>query len=433
MAAEAPASAGLDGPERGVVVGAGLAGLRGAEAMRSAGFSGHLAIVGDEAYRPYDRPPLSKHVLTGTVAPEATTLPSSLDGAVAWHLGSPAIRLDRTSRTVHLADGRALPYDRLLIATGTHARPWPNPHEGRLSGVHTLRGRDDAAKLRAALAAKPKRVLVIGGGFIGCEVASACRELNLPVTLVDSGPTLLARVLGRRIGTFVQTLHAARGVDLRCGAQVAWLEDADGRLTAAHLSDGTRIAAEVAVVALGAMRNTAWLAGSGLSADPGGIDCDARGRVLDTDGRPDPTIAAAGDVARFPHPLYDGRNVSIEHWSHAITQGVHAGRMLAGAASPDPYAALPIFWSAQAGVVIKTAGLTEGADALTIAHGDPATGRFVAVYGRAGRCIAALSIDSARWLPAYAEMVASGAPFPPRGAATDRPGAKLDILVPGFA
>lgn len=123
-------------PSRAVVVGAGLAALRGAEAMRDAGFSGSLTIVGAEPYRPYDRPPLSKHVLTGQIAPDATTLPSSLGEDVDWHLGSPAARLDRAGRLVHLADGTVLPYDRLLIATGTRARPWPNPHEGRLAGVY---------------------------------------------------------------------------------------------------------------------------------------------------------------------------------------------------------------------------------------------------------------------------------------------------------
>ncbi|TXN01099.1 FAD-dependent oxidoreductase [Methylobacterium sp. WL64] len=419
-------------PGRAVVVGAGLAALRGAEAMREAGFLGSLTIIGKEPYRPYDRPPLSKHVLTGEIAPDATTLPSSLGEDVDWHLGSPAVRLDRTVRMVHLADGTALAYDRLLIATGTRARPWPNPHEGRLAGVHTLRGRDDAVALRKALTRGPRRVLVIGGGLIGCEVASACRQLGLPVTLVQLGSAPLARAFGRYLGAILGAMHEVRGVDLRLGAEVEWLEGADGRLVRAHLVDGTTIDADIAVTALGAVRNTEWLDGSGLSFDAGGVDCDADGYVLDVDGRPDPAIAAAGDVARFPHPLYGGRRIAVEHWGHAVAQGVHAGRLLADGKPGQGYAALPAFWSGQAGVTIKSVGLTDGADAMTIAHGDPATGRFLALYGRAGRCIAAVSIDCGRWLPAYAALIAESAPFPPAGAATDRSGA-LDILAPGFS
>ncbi|WCS27913.1 FAD-dependent oxidoreductase [Methylobacterium sp. NMS14P] len=414
-----------------VVVGAGLAALRGAEAMRQAGYTGSLTIIGDEPYRPYDRPPLSKHVLTGHISADATTLPSSLDCDVDWRLGSPAARLDRAAQVVHLTDGSALSYDRLLIATGSRARPWPNPHEGKLAGVHSLRGRDDAVALREALVAGPKRVLVIGGGLIGCEVASACRQLGLPVTLVQPGPAPLGRALGRYIGGIIGAMHKVRGVELRLGAEVEWLEDAGGRLVRAHLADGTAIEADVAVTALGAVRNTEWLVGSGLSFDAGGVDCDADGHALDVDGRPDLAIAAAGDVARFPHPLYGGRRIAVEHWGHAVAQGVHAGRVLAGDKPERGYAALPAFWSGQAGVTIKSVGLTDGADAMTIAHGDPAAGRFLALYGRAGRCIAAVSVDCGRWLPAYAALIAENAPFPPKGAATDRAG-PLKILASGL-
>ncbi|MCJ2067542.1 NAD(P)/FAD-dependent oxidoreductase [Methylobacterium sp. J-030] len=418
--------------ERAVIVGAGLAGLRGAEALREAGFSGSLTIVGAEPHFPYDRPPLSKHVLAGAIPAESTALPHGLDADVDWQLGTPAAGLDRRAGTVRLADGRALPYDRLLIATGTRARPWPNPHEGRLAGVFTLRGRDDAAALRRALAAGPRRVLVIGGGFIGCEVASLCRKLDLPVTLVDPGPTPLARVLGRTIGAFIGAIHAGHGVDLRCGTEIEWLEGAGGRLVRAHCVGGGRIEADIAVVALGAVRNTEWLDGAGLSVDPGGVDCDGAGHVLDAEGQSDPQIAAAGDVARFPHPLYDGRRVALEHWSHAVAQAAHAGRLLAGAPPDAAYGAMPTFWSTQGDLVVKSAGLTQGADAVVIAQGNPATGRFIALYGRAGRCIAAVSVDSARWLPAHAELVAAGAPFPPAGAATDRPKG-VAILDPGFS
>jgi NADPH-dependent 2,4-dienoyl-CoA reductase/sulfur reductase-like enzyme len=417
--------------EQAVIVGAALAGLRGAEAMRRAGFAGRLTIVGAEPHRPYDRPHLSKHMLTGEVTAEATALPNLVPLDAEWRLGTAATSLDRANRRLVLADGTTLPYDRLLIATGTRARPWPNPAEGRLRGVHTLRTRDDAAALRAALVAGPKRVLIIGGGFIGCEVASACRSLDLPVTIVEPGPVPLARVLGRHLGAVVAALHEARGVALRSGTKVERLEDdGTGRVVRAVLSDGESVEADLVVVALGAVRNTDWLEGSGLKADEGGVDCDEHGHVLDADGRPDPAVAAAGDVARFPHPLYDGRRVALEHWGHAVAHAEHAGRRLAGADPGPAYAEVPAFWSAQGGITIKSVGLTEGADALAIAQGDPKAGRFLAVYGARGRCIAAVSFDSGRWLPAYAEQIAARAPFPPIRGAADQ--GSLTILDPEF-
>ncbi|TXN54529.1 FAD-dependent oxidoreductase, partial [Methylobacterium sp. WL18] len=385
-----------------VVIGASLAGLRAAEALRHGSYDGPLTLVGAEPYRPYDRPPLSKHVLAGELRPEATRLPERTRLRARWRLGNAAVSLDRKARTLRLADGTELAYQKLLIATGADSRPWPVETGGGLAGIHTLRGRDDAASLRADLLAGPRRVLIVGGGLIGCEAASCLRDLGLPVTLVEPGATPLARVLGGTVGAFIGAIHEGRGVDLRCGSEVEWLEEADGRFVRAHLTDGTRIDADVAVIALGAVRNTEWLADSGLSADPGGVDCDAAGYVLDADGAADPRIAAAGDVARFPHPLYGGRRVALEHWSQAVAQGIHAGRLLAGAKPEGPYGALPTFWSAQGNVVVKSVGLTEGADALAITHGEPGAGRFLAVYGRAGRCIAAVSVDSARWLPAHA-------------------------------
>jgi 3-phenylpropionate/trans-cinnamate dioxygenase ferredoxin reductase subunit len=419
-------------PDRAVVVGSGLAGLRGAEALRRAGFTGPLTLVGAEAHRPYDRPPLSKHVLTGAVAADATTLPSLVPLEAEWRLGTAATGLDRRNARVHLADGSSLPYDRLLIATGTRARAWPNPHEGRLAGVHTLRSREDAAALREALAAGPRRVLVIGGGFIGCEMASACAALGIPVTLVEPSATPLARVLGTHLGAVIGAMHAARGVEMRCGAEVEWLEDdGRGRVVRAHFAGGGHVETDLVVVALGAVRNTEWLADSGLNADAGGLDCDADGHALDSEGRADTRIAAAGDVARFPHPLYDGRRVALEHWGHAVAQAEHAGRLLAGRRPGRPYAEVPTFWSTQHGINIKSVGLTEGGDGFVIAQGSPREGRFLAVYGRAGRCIAALSIDCARWLPAYAAQVAARAPFPPIRGATDQP-ADLAVLPPGF-
>ncbi len=182
-----------------VIVGASLAGLRGAEALRRGGYDGPLTIVGDEPYGPYDRPPLSKHVLAGELRPEATTLPQLYPLRARWRLGHPAIGLDRPGKSIRLADGSVIPFAKLLIATGARARPWPGEGAG-LGGIFTIRGRDDATALRQALTAPPKRVLVIGAGLIGCEAASCCRDLGLPVTMVDPNPTPLARVVGTLVG-----------------------------------------------------------------------------------------------------------------------------------------------------------------------------------------------------------------------------------------
>lgn len=419
--------------DRGVVVvGASLAGLRGAEGLRRGGYDGPLTIVGDEAHAPYDRPPLSKHVLAGELSADATQLPRLAPLRATWRLGKAAAALDGASRTLRLADGAVLPYEKLLIATGARARPWPDPAAARLSGVFTLRGRDDAAMLRAALAAKPKRVLIVGGGFIGCEAASSCRGLGLPVTVIDPGPTPLARVLGTLVGGLVAERMTAAGVDLRSGTKVASLEgDAQGRVRLARLSDGTAVEAEVVIAALGAVRATSWLAGSGLLADEGGITCDGACRALREDGSPADGIYAAGDVARWPIPLYDDRLVSVEHWSNAVEQAGHAAaNMLAGPGDQSAYRHLPAFWSSQFGLNIKAVGLTEGADSLAVVQGSRASRRFLAVYGRAGRSIAAVSFDQARWLPAYAERIAAGAAFPPILDATDQP--RIETLAPGF-
>jgi len=419
-----------DAETRVVVVGASLAGLRGAESLRQAGFRGPLTIIGAEPHRPYDRPPLSKAVLTGEVAADATTLPNRVDLEADWRFGDPATGLDRTRRTVSLASGEALPYDRLLIATGASARAWPNPAEAGLAGVHTLRGRDEAEALRRDLAAGPAHVVIIGGGFIGCEVAASARALDLSVTLVETGPTLLAKVLGQHLGSVVEALHASLGTTIRSGVKVAALEDdGAGRVARVRLADGTVLPADVVVVALGAVRNTGWLAGSGLAFDEGGIDCDAQGYVLDESERPDTRIAAAGDVARFPHPLYPGHRIALEHWGHAVAQGQHAGRLLAGRA-PEPYRAVPAFWSSQGGITIKSVGLTTGADGFVVARGSLKAGRFVAVYGQAGRCIAAVAFDCGRWLPTYAEHIAAGAPFPPETGGVDA--GPFTVLPPAF-
>lgn len=413
-----------------VVAGASLAALRGAEALRANGFAGRLILVGDEPHLPYDRPPLSKHVLTGEIAPDATTLPGVGTVEAEWRLGVAARGLDRAGRALVLADGARIPFDRLLIATGARARPWPKPGEARLAGVHTLRSRDDAASLATTLATVRKRVLILGAGFIGCEVASSILALGLPVTVVDPAQSPLAQALGGVVGGFMAGRMEVAGVDLRLGTQVTHLEG-DGAVRGARLDDGATIEADCVVVALGAVRNTDWLAGSGLQADEGGLSCDSACRAIDEAGRPVPDIFAAGDVARVPYWLDGGRPVALEHWGNAVAQAAHAARaMLDGPEAAGAYAELPAFWSSQFGLNIKSLGLTEGADAVAIVQGSPRAGRFLAVYGRAGRTIAAVSVDAGRWLPAYEGPIRDGAPFPPITGGADQP--DPDPVPPGL-
>ncbi|WP_267428162.1 FAD-dependent oxidoreductase [Methylobacterium sp. GC_Met_2] len=422
----------MDGQRPGiVVVGASLAGLRGAEALRDGGYDGPLTLVGDEPHQPYDRPPLSKHVLAGELPPEATALPRLTRLRAQWRLGQPAIALDRERRVLRLADGAAQPYEKLLIATGARARPWPGAGAG-LAGIFTIRTLEDARALRSALARRPSRVLIVGAGLIGCEAASCCRDLGLAVTLVDPNPTPLARLLGTVIGATLAERMRASGVDLRPNTKVEALSGEAGQVRHAHLPGGAVIAADLVIVALGATRDTVWLAAAGLVADAGGLTCDAACRAMATAGVPDPDIYAAGDVARWPNPLTGGRLGSIEHWGNAVDQARHAAaNMCAPAGAQVPYAHLPSFWSSQFGLNIKLAGLTAEADALAVVQGSRASGRFLAVYGRAGRTVAALSFDQARWLPAYADAVAAGAAFPPILGATDQP--QIEAREPGFA
>jgi 3-phenylpropionate/trans-cinnamate dioxygenase ferredoxin reductase component len=399
-----------------VIVGASLAGLRAAEGLREAGFTGQLTLVGDEPYEPYDRPPLSKQVLMGRVAPESTALPQAPGLDIEWRLGTPAVGLDLTGKRVRLADGDELGFDRLLIATGTRARPWPNPAEAALDGVLTLRSRDDTTRLRRELSAGPRRVLVIGAGFTGSEIASACRELGLPVTVTERAATPLAGALGGAIGGFAARLHREHGVDLRCGVSVTSLEGDDaGHVRRAHLDDGTTLDVDVAVVALGAMRNTEWLRDSGLGAGPRGVACDAGCRVFDMYGIVTDDIFAAGDVARSPHPLFGFEFLALEHWSNAVVQAeVAAHNMVRTESERRPYLHVPTFWSFQFGVSIKSVGVPSLGEEVVVVQGSTDERRFVALYGHRGRTVAAVAFDQGKWLEFYLDQIERAAPFPPQ-------------------
>ncbi|MEV6205770.1 FAD-dependent oxidoreductase [Kitasatospora sp. NPDC051914] len=405
-----------------VVVGASLAGLRAAETLREKGFTGSLTMVGDEPHEPYDRPPLSKQVLLGKASAEHTALPRRRDLDAEWRLGCAATGLDMAARKVMLADGDELEYDRLLIATGVRARPWFHPAEAQLDGVFVLRGRDDAARLHRRLEDGTRRVLVIGAGFTGSEIASACRERDLPVTVAERGASPLVGALGGVIGEVAAGMHLDHGVDLRCGVMVTALEgDAAGRVRAAHLSDGATVEADVVVVSLGATRNTEWLAGSGLGAGPRGIACDAGCRAFDVRGIVTDDVFVAGDVARSPHPLFGYQFLSLEHWGNAVAQAeIAAHNMISASTDRLPHLWVPAFWSSQFGVNIKSVGVPSMGEEILVTQGSLEERRFTAVYGHQGRVIGAVTFDHGRWLQFYQRQIESVAPFPPPYPTVDR-------------
>ncbi|MCX4824724.1 FAD-dependent oxidoreductase [Streptomyces sp. NBC_01142] len=405
-----------------VIVGASLAGLRAAETLRAEGFTGSLTLIGDEPHEPYDRPPLSKQVLLGVASADHTALPRRMELDAQWRLGVAATGLDMAAKRVRLADGDEVEYDRLLIATGVRARPWPHETEADLDGVFVLRTRDDAASLHRRLAATPRRVLVIGAGFTGSEIASACRERGLPVTVVERGSAPLVGALGGVIGHAAAELQREHGVDLRCNIMVTGLEgDSAGRLRCAHLSDGSTIDADVAVVSLGATRNTGWLADSGLGAGPRGIACDAGCRAFDVRGIVTDDVFVAGDVARSPHALFGYQFLSLEHWGNAVAQAeIAAHNMISASSDRRPHLWVPAFWSSQFGVSIKSVGVPSLGEEILIAQGSLAERRFAGVYGYQGRVIAAVTFDHTKWLEFYQRMIESAAPFPPTFPMVDR-------------
>lgn len=399
-----------------VVVGGSLAGLRAVEELRHSGCTGPVTVIGDEAIEPYDRPPLSKAMLTADTAPATPYLPRADGLDVDWVLGVPAVSLDVTARRVGLADGREAAFDRLLIATGRSARSWPVAAEAALDGVLTLRTLDDATDLRERLRRSPRRVVIIGAGFIGSEVASCCRELGLAVSVIARGACPLDGALGESVGAWATTLYERHGVDLRASSRVERIRgDDDGRVRGVELSDGTVLDADLVVVATGSVANVDWLAGSGLDVD-GGVGVDGSLRALTRGGDACADVFAAGDVVRWAHPRYRERRLAIEHWGNAVEQGRFAARSMLGTVDPSsPFEEIPRFWSTMFGVSIKSVGVPSFADEVVLAQGSPAGPRGVHVYGRDGRCVAAVAFDAPRELAVWEPHIVSGEAFPPLG------------------
>ncbi len=365
-----------------IVVGGSIAGFSAAAELRARGFDGDLRIVGDEPVRTYERPPLSKGVLAGDDADSTTwTAATADDLGIEWLLGERAVGLDPAERRLRLATGEEMPFDGLVIATGATPRRLPGQHD--LAGLHVLRSLDHSLGLRADLDADPSRVVVVGAGFIGSEVAATCRQRGHAVTVVEPLSQPLVRVLGEVVGEAVADLHRSHGVDLRLGVGIEAVEG-DGSVERVRLSDGSVIEADVVVVGIGVVPNTDWLDDSGLRVG-NGVHCDATTLVA-------PGITACGDVASWDSPRY-GR-VRLEHWDNACDMGRAAGhRLLLADHEAEPYDPVPWFWSDQYDVRIQLAGRAvppEEGGRVTIADGSIADGKFVALYGRHGQVLGAL-------------------------------------------
>lgn len=378
-----------------VVVGASLSGLRAVETVRRDGFDGPVVLVGAEDHLPYDRPSLSKAFLDSgedAAVPHYKTLAEFDQLNIELRLGNPAIGLDLEAREVLLNSGSRVPYERIIIATGARARELPGM---QLEGVHTLRTIEDAAKIRQALN-EGCRTVIVGGGFIGAEVASAARKRGLPVTILEAAALPLVRALGEQMGAACSGLHALHGTDLRCGVAVLAI-DGDGRVERVVLSDGTSLSADLVVVGIGASPATDWLQSSGLILDDG-VVCDETLRASEG-------VYAAGDVARWHNPLF-GESMRLEHWTAASEQGTAAAR---NALAPDhatPYSTVPYFWSDWYSNKLQMVGVAAADEVAVVGSFDDR--RWVALYRRGERFVGALALNQPGKIMKYRTMIARG-------------------------
>ncbi len=393
------------------VVGSSLAGLRACEELRRLGFAGRITLVGAERHAPYDRPPLSKKLLAGDWEPDRIHLrrPADFDELdLRTRFASRAVAVDAASQTLTLDDGSAVPYDGLIVATGATARRLPGQPDAL--GVHMLRTLDDALALRVALV-DGARVVVIGAGFIGLEVAATARRRGADVTVLEGLPAPLIRGLGAQMGAAVAEVHARNGVDVRCNVQVAGIAVHQGRVRGVTLADGTDVPADVVVVGIGVTPAVDWLNGSGAELRDG-VVCDA---TLWTGL---PHVFAAGDCARWINPLFGdeadgGEEMRVEHWTNAAEQGAAAAANLLATSAGEPgtaYGAVPFFWSDQFDSRIQFVGRAAGApdEEVRIVAGD-SSGAFAAIYGHRGRLRGVLGVSMPKIVMPYRKLLAGRA------------------------
>ncbi|MEU5945807.1 FAD-dependent oxidoreductase [Micromonospora sp. NPDC047465] len=381
-----------------VVVGASLAGLRAVQALRREGFAGEVTLIGAEPHDPYNRPPLSKSVLRGD---DDVVLPGAEEFDGRWLRGRTAVRLDTVDRAVVVDDGTVVPYDGLVIATGARPRRLAE----HPAGVHTLRTLEDALALRAALAERQRRVVVIGGGFIGGEFASTARSLGHVVTVVDSAAHPMLATLGADAARWLGAHHRRNGVDLVSGVRVTGFPGTT-RLAGVRLADGEVIPADLVVAGMGVVPNTEWLDGSGLTVE-NGVVCEP---TLHARGADD--IVAAGDVARWPHQLFGNTLVRVEHWANANDQGAAAAlNLLAGPEHATPFADVPSFATNVHGARIQIAGLPHLAEEAKLVTGTFEDDQFSIGFTANGLLVGAVAVNSPKDFVRLKRGVAAGNPL----------------------
>lgn len=358
------------------MVGASASGLSTVESLRRQGHQGRITVLGAESHLPYDRPPLSKQVLSGSWEPERTQLrPASvLSGLDAeFVLGTPAVGLDVTIRSVHTAAGRSLNADTVVIATGVRPRGLPGAEV--LDGVHVLRTIGDTLALRADLLTST-RLVVVGDGVLGAEIAATARTLGLDVTMIGPQQAPMATQLGPLVGGLLGELHDEHGLHVRSGVGVTRLVGNRGRVVGVRLDTGEELTADIVVVAIGGVPATNWLTGSGLHVD-NGVVCDSRCRAADG-------IYAVGDVARW-HDEHLDALVRLENRTNATEQATVVAANILGA--DQPYTPIPYFWTDQYDVRIQVHGSIPTGARMDIVDGDIAAGRFTARYTVDGRTV----------------------------------------------
>ncbi|MPY78882.1 MAG: NAD(P)/FAD-dependent oxidoreductase [Actinophytocola sp.] len=388
------------------VVGASLAGLNSVQQLRQQGFDGRIVVVGEEAHRPYDRPPLSKALLAGRADVDDLWLCDEEDQdelGAEWLLGVRAEQLDAAAGRVRLSDGAEIDTDGVVIATGGRAHRLPGIEDMR--GLHTVRTIEDAIALRTELTGGAGEVVVVGAGWIGAEIASTCHELGLRVTLIEAGDVPLSRTLGDAMGSVFAALHTDHGVTLRCRTRVSAITNArDGdrrRVTGVWLDDGTQLPADVVVMGIGMRPATEWLAGSGVAVDDG-VVCDP-GCVTEL-----PSVVAVGDVARYR--AAPGGTARHEHWTNAAEQPTTAIRNLLAGTTVQHYRPSGYVWSDQYGVRLQVAGELDRPDEVEVIDGSPSDRRFVTAYRRNGDTVGVLAMNNPKLFTRMRKQLANRIP-----------------------